>query len=576
MLGLLVPASLSAKKKSFDKGLFWEITNDGTLVISGNGAMPDDNFSGKKRPWHSKLKKGLVRNIEIQEGITHIGDYAFYYGKFYNISLPATLKSIGYMAFCGVEIKELSMPSNVEYIGQYAFDGSRLEKVVLSRNLKKISKRAFSFCNLKEITLPENLEYVGEEVFLYNTDLESIIFTGEIKEICPNAFKIYHNKVDERYNGTLYNTPEKVRKNLSYYGVSSSASCSYYQAVKDVHGNIILPAKKGQQVINVYDNGNILCYVVSEGYKWGIMSKNGEWAVLPNYNNIDNIGSSYFRLTSGAASSIVSVDGNNMRTILYSTSNYKHIGKYDNNAKGFPFTRKGCKGYIDTNGNEFAVTRVLPTEEEIKQDGGYSLLSTTYVGNKKMYKVKKGGYYGLTDENGIQIVSPEMDDLESIGGNLLKFKIGSFWGVMNDKGSIIIPTSRGYTSIGRYIASQNIITYTKEGGKGECDASGKQLSFISTAPKAQTGGGQAANSTGGTVTSNQKQPQKHVTMVPVQVWQPCGACNGSGQCSTCFGTGTNMSGNSLCISCHGNRKCHYCAGNGGQNVVQYVEKVEYY
>ena len=59
------------------------------------------------------------------------------------------------------------------------------------------------------------------------------------------------------------------------------------------------------------------------------------------------------------------------------------------------------------------------------------------------------------------------------------------------------------------------------------------------------------------------------SLQPMQVWIPCGGCGGSGQCNTCLGTGTSMSGESLCISCHGNGKCHFCAGQGGHNEVQY-------
>lgn len=55
---------------------------------------------------------------------------------------------------------------------------------------------------------------------------------------------------------------------------------------------------------------------------------------------------------------------------------------------------------------------------------------------------------------------------------------------------------------------------------------------------------------------------------PMQVWVKCLACNGSGQCHICYGSGTSMSG-SLCYLCNGRGKCTHCAGNGGHNEVQY-------
>lgn len=72
-------------------------------------------------------------------------------------------------------------------------------------------------------------------------------------------------------------------------------------------------------------------------------------------------------------------------------------------------------------------------------------------------------------------------------------------------------------------------------------------------------------------TTPQGQGGQSVQTVPVQVWQACGGCNGSGQCQVCFGSGwiLNYNGNKrLCTACHGNGRCTSCAGQGGHNVVQ--------
>ncbi len=49
---------------------------------------------------------------------------------------------------------------------------------------------------------------------------------------------------------------------------------------------------------------------------------------------------------------------------------------------------------------------------------------------------------------------------------------------MKFDGTTIIPTSRGYTSIGRYARSQNVIPFWKNGVNGECDSTGKELTII--------------------------------------------------------------------------------------------------
>lgn len=87
------------------------------------------------------------------------------------------------------------------------------------------------------------------------------------------------------------------------------------------------------------------------------------------------------------------------------------------------------------------------------------------------------------------------------------------------------------------------------------------------------------NSNNGSSNNNQgNQVQKYIETVPLQVWQSCGGCNGSGQCGVCYGSGWILSYNGdkrLCTACHGNGKCTSCAGHGGQNVVRYEQRTVY-
>ena len=155
-------------------------------------------------------------------------------------------------------------------------------------------------------------------------------------------------------------------------------------------------------------------------------------------------------------------------------------------------------------------------------------------------KVSKSGYsgpYGLVNKNGVELIPCEMESIESAGPGFLKFKINGFWGVMNYQGKTIIPTSRGYTYIGNYISSQKRFPYTMYGFKGECDYLGRQVSKIK-APTNQ----QSPNTNSSTASSNKSNAKSiksqqqtivvehHRDPVPVQEWQQCQACYGSGQC----------------------------------------------
>lgn len=73
------------------------------------------------------------------------------------------------------------------------------------------------------------------------------------------------------------------------------------------------------------------------------------------------------------------------------------------------------------------------------------------------------------------------------------------------------------------------------------------------------------------------QPRQYTETVPVQVWQACGACNGSGQCQVCYGQGWTYgyNGKKECSACHWTGKCTLCGGRGGQNVVRYEQRTVY-
>ena len=74
-----------------------------------------------------------------------------------------------------------------------------------------------------------------------------------------------------------------------------------------------------------------------------------------------------------------------------------------------------------------------------------------------------------------------------------------------------------------------------------------------------------------------RQPERHETQVPFQVWKDCGTCWGSGKCQYCHGDGyiIYISGEQDCSACI-DGKCSICAGKGGHYEVEYKTRVDYY
>ena len=106
---------------------------------------------------------------ELPNGITSIGDYAFY--KKTNLGLtelPDSITSIGYDGFyqcTNLALTKLS--ANLETIGAYAFYGcSNMALTELPDNIKVINSYAFSGCSKLALTkLPANLEEIKDYAF---------------------------------------------------------------------------------------------------------------------------------------------------------------------------------------------------------------------------------------------------------------------------------------------------------------------------------------------------------------------------------------------------------------------------
>lgn len=123
--------------------LDWFITDDGTLVISGKGDMPQWNDS-ESVPWH--LEASNVRRIQISDSITSIGSFAFYwFSRCETVEIGKSVRSIGMDAFAGcISITEIVIPENIERIDHGAFLGCNAKKYTFEGKAPGIENSAFT------------------------------------------------------------------------------------------------------------------------------------------------------------------------------------------------------------------------------------------------------------------------------------------------------------------------------------------------------------------------------------------------------------------------------------------------
>ena len=106
---------------SCGENVTWTLTADGTLTISGTGAMTDYTADSRS-PWYSC--RTYIKRVVMQQGVTSIGDLAFWdCSGLTSVTIPDGVTSIGGDAFSGcAALTSVTIPGSVTNVGQDAFD----------------------------------------------------------------------------------------------------------------------------------------------------------------------------------------------------------------------------------------------------------------------------------------------------------------------------------------------------------------------------------------------------------------------------------------------------------------------
>lgn len=166
--------------------LTWSVDADGTLTISGTGAIPDFEYvkgetpnsvydGGANTPWRSYL----IRKVVVDEGITSVGSIALaYLEKMESISLPASLRELGSHALANnFGLKQIVLPENLETLDEMAlFQCSGLSSLHIPAGVKSIGESAIDGCRLDSITVDEaNTAFCAEDGVLYTKDKKELL-----------------------------------------------------------------------------------------------------------------------------------------------------------------------------------------------------------------------------------------------------------------------------------------------------------------------------------------------------------------------------------------------------------------
>ncbi len=230
---------------TFGDNLTWVYWIDRkVLEISGNGAMPTWS-TAEDVPWVGYIS--YISSVNISDGITGIGDYAFYNATaLCEIVIPESVLSIGSNAFYGCTVlTKITIPDNVTSIGSSAFYGcTMLDSIALSKKLTVIGDNAFYGCSvLNDISLPDTLSDIGQGAFHGCLSLEEITIPQKVDTLkaytfynCSKLVKLnFSGNITEIGNYAFYNCTvlESITfpNSLTSIGLYAFYSCS---GLKDI------------------------------------------------------------------------------------------------------------------------------------------------------------------------------------------------------------------------------------------------------------------------------------------------------------------------------------------------------
>ncbi len=143
------------------EGVSWNLSDSGTLTISGNGYMYDYDITTEEyAPWLESFES--IKSVVIKSGVKSIGSQAFIFcSNLTSVTIPSTVEYIGEFAFDScVSLTSIKIPDSVEMIGLYAFSGSGIKTLNIPASVWFIDSGIISYCNsLEKITVDSSNEY---------------------------------------------------------------------------------------------------------------------------------------------------------------------------------------------------------------------------------------------------------------------------------------------------------------------------------------------------------------------------------------------------------------------------------
>lgn len=146
-----------------DGNITWTRYQDGELVFTGSGKIPDDtDIWDYAAPWDDSVLDSdeyPITSITIEEGITAVGECAFlFHRSVTNINLANSIEEIGALSFGSTSISTVTFPTALRKIGGEAFGNTNISgPIVLPEGITSYALTAFQNTAVTSYHFPSTL-----------------------------------------------------------------------------------------------------------------------------------------------------------------------------------------------------------------------------------------------------------------------------------------------------------------------------------------------------------------------------------------------------------------------------------
>lgn len=246
------PSANETVQSGTEGSLTWSLTKAGTLTISGNGKMPDFSSDSYIPSWNAC--NDAINTIVVEDGVTSIGDYAFYESEALSVYIPDSVERIGQSAFYKSAIVSITIPGSVKTIGSNAFYlCPNLTSVTVSEGVTTIDEEAFRGCTaLEYIDFPASVTSVGAGAFMSCKEMTRVRFmpSNHTVTMGDNLFSQCWYLTDV----TLPQTLDRISAGM--FQSCSSLSSIYIPADVSAIGNLAFTQCTRLQYDGIYFGGS--------------------------------------------------------------------------------------------------------------------------------------------------------------------------------------------------------------------------------------------------------------------------------------------------------------------------------